>query len=134
VAKHKFISRQLRATLREARTAARDGYRETCGLLVDNGYFLELVPIRNRARRPGRFVLDGPRTRASVRATRQLGWRVVGTFHSHPWSTAEPGAGDIAGALRGSLMLVVDCIEGHAKLWRIGKNTARAVGFDAVES
>jgi len=30
-------------------------------------------------------------------------------------------------------MLVIDCIGKQAKLWRIDKNRAREVSFDAVE-
>jgi proteasome lid subunit RPN8/RPN11 len=92
-----------------------------------------MVTIRNRARRPGRWVFDGPQVRAIQPAVEQLGWRIVGTWHSHPVSTARPSPGDIAGAFEGDLMLLIDCVERDAKLWRVGKTTAREIRFDAVE-
>jgi proteasome lid subunit RPN8/RPN11 len=133
MARPKFIGKQLARVIREARAAADDGQREMCGLLVDTGFFLDLIPIRNRARRPGRFVFDARQVRAVGAALKQANRIIAGTWHSHPLATAQPGPGDIAAAVEGDLMLIVDCTGRKAKLWRIRKGAARAVPFRVIE-
>lgn len=61
-----------------------------------------------------------------------LGLEVVGTFHSHPFSSAQPGRTDIKGADAGSLMLIFDCTIRDVRLWRIQNGRAYAVGFELV--
>ena len=111
---------ELKAAVREAVALARKNHRETCGLLIDSGYAIELVAVRNTARRPGHFVFDARQVRALQRAARLIGHEVLGTYHSHPVSPPRPGRGDIEGTLNDSLMLIIDCIEREARLCSIG--------------
>jgi proteasome lid subunit RPN8/RPN11 len=111
----------LREFLRVAARMA-EGHREICGVVIDNGWTLELVRLPNRTRRRGCFRMVSVDLKDVERAARRLGHRVVGSFHSHPVSVAKPGPGDIRGAEVGSLMLVIDCIGREASLWRVGRN------------
>jgi len=73
-------------------------HREICGVVVDNGWFLELVRLPNRTRRRGGFRMIHKDLKAVEGAALRLGHCVVGSFHSHPVSLAKPGPGDIEGA------------------------------------
>ena len=128
----KLLRRHLKAAVREAVALARKNQRETCGLLIHSGYAIELVSVRNTARRPGHFVFDARQVRALQRAARLLGHEVLGTYHSHPVSPARPGRGDIEGTLNDSLMLIIDCIEREARLWHIHDGKARSVRYECV--
>lgn len=107
-----------------AAEAKRDG-QEIAGLLVDNGHRIELLPCTNKSRRAGAFAFVAREIRAKVRASEMLGHKVVGAFHSHPISLAEPSASDVKYARDDSLMLLIDCIAKTARLWRIRRGAAR---------
>lgn len=128
-----MMGKHLREVLRLAVETAEPGGREICGVIVDSGHCLELVRTRNKARQPGSFALSPVRVKKIRRAARKLGHRVVGAFHSHPVSEAEPGPSDIRGARRGELMLILSCWDREARLWRIGKGRAHPVRLECVE-
>ncbi len=117
--KRRFLRSQIAAEVRRAVRLARREDREVCGLLVDTTHAIELLPLRNAARRPGSFRFDERQVRGVLRATKTLQWTVVGTYHSHPVSDASPGRGDIEGTVDDSLMLVIDGISRDVRLWRI---------------
>jgi len=127
-----FDRRQYRSLLREARRVAHDG-SEVCGLLVDTKVHLALVRTRNVSRRAGNFQLSAHDTRQITRAAKVLSHEVVGGFHSHPAYFAKPGPSDIANAVDGSLMLILDCIGNEGALWRIRHGQARRVKFGFVQ-
>jgi proteasome lid subunit RPN8/RPN11 len=116
-----MAERHIREFLHMASRKA-EAHREICGVIVDNGWLLELVRLPNRTRRRGGFLTVHMDLKLVEQATRRLGHRVVGSCHSHPVSATKPGPGDIRGAEAGSLMLVIDCIGREARLWRIGRN------------
>jgi proteasome lid subunit RPN8/RPN11 len=130
---NKIIGKELRGTIRKARKAASDGYREICGLLIDNGHFLEMLETTNVSQKGGHCEFDEKQIKAVMKAVNHLQHEIVGTFHSHPISEAKPGNGDIEGAVDDSLMLIIDCTEGEARLWRIKNARARRVKFKTVE-
>jgi proteasome lid subunit RPN8/RPN11 len=86
----------LDAIVAHARGAAP---RECCGILVGiGGRIVEAVPSANLADDPKRFLID-PRTHiAARRDARAHGCEVVGFYHSHPRSEAEPSETDRAEA------------------------------------
>lgn len=129
---HLFDKRQYRAMLKEARRVAQDG-TEVCGMIVDTGAHLSLVPVKNVSRRPGSFVLSAQDVRRIVRAAEVLGQNVVGTFHSHPAYFAKPGPSDIASAPDGSLLLILDCIGNEGALWRVKSERSRQLKFGFVQ-
>ena len=70
---------------------------ECCGVLIGReDEIVETVRSANLSPDPNRFELD-PRVHIdAVRAARDRGLRVVGFYHSHPHSAAQPSATDIA--------------------------------------
>jgi proteasome lid subunit RPN8/RPN11 len=73
---------------------------ECCGLLIGrDGAIAEAAPAANTAADPTRrFVVDPKDHIDGRRAARRRGLDVVGFYHSHPRSPAEPSAVDLAEA------------------------------------
>jgi len=117
---YRIVQRELRDLLRLAVHLGKDD-REICGLIVDNGWSLELVRLPNRTRRRAAFRMTADDIKVVQRAARRLGHQVIGSFHSHPAYFARSGPGDIRDGEIGSLMLVLDCIGRETRLWRIGR-------------
>jgi len=127
-----FLAQPLRRLVKQAVKTAEPAGREICGLLVDNGTLLELVPMKNKSKAPGSFQLSWKKIKRAERAARRLGHRVVGTFHSHPASPAVPGPSDLEYAC-GDLMLIIACWDPDAKLWVIRKGKAEEVPYRTLE-
>jgi proteasome lid subunit RPN8/RPN11 len=73
--------------------------RECCGLLIGRAdCVVEAVRTRNVAENPSRFLLDPKGHIDGRREARQRGLDVVGFYHSHPSSNAQPSATDRAEA------------------------------------
>jgi len=73
--------------------------RECCGLLIGHAdCVVEAVRMRNVAENPSRFLLDPKGHIDGRREARQRGLDVVGFYHSHPSSNAQPSATDRAEA------------------------------------
>ncbi len=106
--------------------------REVCGLLIDNGHFLQIRETRNISKRKGSFQLDMREVNSICRAAEKLGSKVVGTFHSHIAWFPKPGESDIRGAEEGSLMLIIDSMDRQIGLWRISHARAYARHFELI--
>ena len=84
------------AIIADARRAAP---RECCGLLVGRaGGVEECVPTRNIDPDPARYLVDPAEHIRLNRRLRGTGRSVIGVYHSHPRSPAEPSPTDIAEA------------------------------------
>jgi proteasome lid subunit RPN8/RPN11 len=96
------------AHAREARPS------ECCGVLVgNNDEILETVRIRNLAESGTRYLLDPKGHIDARRNARRRGLSVVGFYHSHPGTPAEPSPTDIAEATyRDHVYLIVSLREG----------------------
>ncbi len=69
--------------------------RECCGLLLGTGgQIVDAIPTRNIADNPARFVIDPKDHIDGRREARRRGMEVVGFYHSHPHSAAEPSERD----------------------------------------
>jgi proteasome lid subunit RPN8/RPN11 len=116
--------------LQKARRSTREiAGKEICGLIVDTGYHLSFVLIRNTSSRVGSFVLSRFDVRRVAAATKVLGQEIVGTFHSHPVAPAKPSKSDIQNAVDDSLMFIFDCIGKEGRLWRIKRRKANPLTF-----
>ena len=103
--------------------------REICGLLIDNGYFLKLVFMRNKSRTPHKCAFYFGEVRSIEKACRKLGHRIIGTLHSFPSSPAEIGEGHIENGVEGSLLLVISSTEKSAALWQTENGSAKQAPF-----
>lgn len=126
--KYRILNSQLRRTMADAHHAAKGGM-EICGLLINNGHFLEMIGLRNRSKKACSFSFFMKDADAIEKACKQLNHEIVGTFHSHPYSPAEPGNSDIAKAFDPEIMLIIDVLKKDAKLWRISNKRKKELQF-----
>jgi proteasome lid subunit RPN8/RPN11 len=88
--------------------ARREAPRECCGLLIGTaGRIVEVVAARNEAERATEYRIAPEDHFAAVRRARALGLEVLGAYHSHPASPAEPSPRDLADAWPDFLYLIV---------------------------
>jgi proteasome lid subunit RPN8/RPN11 len=72
---------------------------ECCGLLVGTGQdIMDALRARNLSENPARFLIDPKDHIEARRRARGQGLAVVGFYHSHPHSPAEPSSSDEAEA------------------------------------
>jgi proteasome lid subunit RPN8/RPN11 len=90
-----FALRGRDAMVAHAREVAPD---ECCGLLLGrDGEIVEAVRARNIAGDPAtRFLIDPIDHFAAIRTARARALDIVGFYHSHPHSAAEPSSRDVA--------------------------------------
>lgn len=129
-----IFAEPLKAMIKQAGKVAKPSLRELCGIIVSDGNCLHLVRTRNKVKRPCSFEITYREIRKVKRAARTMNYRLVGAFHSHPLSGAEPGDNDIKYAVDGTLMLIIECSSQEAKLWRIKKNKALPVPLHVIKS
>jgi proteasome lid subunit RPN8/RPN11 len=73
--------------------------RECCGLLLGAADdVLEAVPSANLSPDPNRFLIDPAAHFSARREARRRGLSIVGFYHSHPHSPAQPSPTDTAEA------------------------------------
>ena len=73
---------------------------EACGLIAADGVSATMVYcLTNLDVSPYRFTVDPAEHHAAWRHATARGWRIAGSFHSHPRSEAVPSPTDIEGAL-----------------------------------
>jgi proteasome lid subunit RPN8/RPN11 len=89
-------SEVIAAVVAHAREAAP---AECCGVLIGRAHdIVEAVRARNAADRPTRFVIEPQDHFAAIRAARTQQLEVLGYYHSHPHSPAQPSDTDLAEA------------------------------------
>lgn len=71
--------------------------QEVCGLIAGTGNrFTGIYPVSNVAEDPAvGFLLDPQEQIAAMRDMRHKGQELLGIYHSHPHTTAEPSAADL---------------------------------------
>jgi len=126
--KWRILEGELGDAVKRAVLAAAKG-REICGLLIDNGYFLELIFMRNKSRIPNKCAFYFGEVRAIERACRKVGHRIIGTFHSFPASVADIGGQRVENGIEGSLILVISSAEKKATLWQTEGGQAKKAPF-----
>jgi proteasome lid subunit RPN8/RPN11 len=131
--KIQFVITELNRLIRKARKLARDEGREICGFLVHNGQFIEMIEARNESKKMGNFKINEKQYKGIKTSIKTLHHELVGTFHSHPLSEAQPGNSDIRQSEDNSLMLIIDCIGNEATLWRIRDKKARKLKYKTIQ-
>jgi proteasome lid subunit RPN8/RPN11 len=82
--------------------------RECCGLVIGtSGEIVRAWPASNLAERDTRFLVDPRDHFEALRAARAGGLRVIGAYHSHPASPAEPSAVDLAEANDPAFLMLI---------------------------
>lgn len=109
---------ELFAESRRAHWKARR-WMEICGLLVKGGSQVRLIPVHNAALDWGTFELKRRFVTSALRRRSIHNRDVIGTYHSHIFSEAEPGTADVRGAQRQSIMLIIACWDKRAAVWYI---------------
>jgi proteasome lid subunit RPN8/RPN11 len=93
---------------------ARGSDTERCGLLFGTRHeaghqVAAACELDNRAGRPDRFYMDPAEIVSHARRRRAEGLELLGSWHTHPTSSAELSQHDRAGASEGWLSLIVGC-------------------------
>jgi proteasome lid subunit RPN8/RPN11 len=120
--------------IRHAHTCAPD---ECCGLLLGrDGEIVEAVRARNIGADPATgFLIDPVDHFRAIRTARARSLDIVGFYHSHPRSAAEPSARDLAefdypGHLYAIVSLQTEPAE--VRLFRFASGNFQPVSFVAV--
>lgn len=114
-----FLRKQLEQIIKESVLSAKNNGTEICGLLIDNGYFIEIVSVNNKNKVGGGFEFYVNEVKFIEKAVTKLNHEIIGTFHSHPTYIAKPGTSDIENAVNDSLMLIIDVMDKKTALWHI---------------
>ncbi len=130
--KYQYLKTQLNEVIQVSAKEAKKEGKEICGLLVDNGYFIELVQVENKVKKGGGFSFYYKEIRAIQKAVKVLSHEIIGTFHSHPSYINAPGGTDIENALDDSFMLIIDVIKRKAGFWHIKNGKAREITFKLI--
>jgi proteasome lid subunit RPN8/RPN11 len=101
--------------------AAEAAPREACGLLIGHGARVHrAVRARNLAAVDTRYEIAPEDHFAAVRTARRERLEVIGAYHSHPGSAAEPSATDRAAAFAGFLFVIASPIpQPHLRVWEL---------------
>ena len=124
--------KQLQNLIRNSVSASKNNGKEVCGLIVDTGYFLELIQVKNKIKRGGSSAFYVNEVNKIENAVSLLSFKIVGTFHSHPYYFAKPGERDLAAVEDGELMLIIDCLDKEAILWKVKNKSANKVKFELI--
>jgi len=128
----RFLRSQFIRIQNEARRRAGRQGGEICGLIVRNGYFLELIQLRNNTKRGGGFSFYFREVRSIQQMANLYDHEIVGTFHSHPQGIARPGRSDLYNAVDDSVMLIYDVLGRSARLWHVKGRRAKKLQFSLL--
>ena len=126
------IAPRILAGLR--REAGVTGPAECCGALIGSAHsgtieIRTLIPVANAARDHASFLIDADTVRRLERQAACAGCQVVGFYHSHPNTSAEPSPTDLEHALPGYLYVIIDVGRGEVRCWRLRDDRS---GFDEL--
>ncbi len=125
----RFLKSQFKKIQRHATRLSKVNGTEVCGLILDNGFFFELVQVRNKSKSGGGFSFYSHEIRLLQKMARLIDHEIVGTLHSHPVGLPEPGTGDLSNAVDDSVMLIFDVMGRSACLWHVKNGKAKRVDF-----
>jgi proteasome lid subunit RPN8/RPN11 len=101
--------------------AAEAAPREACGLLIGRGYRVHrAVRARNVAHSDSRYQVSAEDHFAAMRAARADHLDVVGAYHSHPATAAEPSPTDRDAAFEGFVFVIASRVPvPHLRAWEL---------------
>ncbi|HEX6133277.1 MAG TPA: M67 family metallopeptidase [Longimicrobiales bacterium] len=97
---------------------------ECCGALIGlvRGHDMEvrtLIPVPNEAHAAATYHIDAEVVLRLERQAASTSQQVIGFYHSHPATSAEPSATDLELAAPGYVYLIVDGRAGEIRCWRL---------------
>ena len=133
--KFRLLNNQVIAMI-EAASVAAEGITnaEICGLLIDNGYFIELIKVNNKSKRWGSFAYYVNEINLIEKAMRLMNHEIIGTFHSHPYGTSTPSKSDIVNTHDDSFMLIIDVTRRELGFWYIKDNNKTQIEFEIINT
>ena len=129
---YRILKKDIEQIFKDATVAANNDGIEICGLLIYNGFFIELLKVRNKNKRGGGFAFYSSEIKLLQKAVNMLNHEIIGTFHSHPAYIAEPSESDIAYALDDSYMLIIDVLDKKVALWYIKGLTKKKINIELI--
>ena len=116
------IAPRISAGLR--REAGLTGPAECCGALIGlaTGAEIEirtLIPVANAALDHASFLIDAATVLRLERQAACAGMQVVGFYHSHPTTAAQPSPTDLELAVPGYVYVIIDVARGSIRCWRL---------------
>ena len=116
------IAPRILAGLR--REAGLTGPAECCGALIGlaTGEEIEirtLIPVANTALDHSSFLIDAATVLRLERQAACAGMQVVGFYHSHPTTAAQPSPADLERAVPGYVYVIIDVPRGSIRCWRL---------------
>lgn len=126
------IAPRILAGLR--REAGATAPMECCGALIGAVGSREievrtLIPVPNTAPDHSSFFIDAPTVLRLERQAACAGVQVVGFYHSHPTTSAEPSSRDLELAVPGYMYVIIDVPRGSIRCWRLRDDRS---GFDEL--
>jgi len=120
--KYTLPDRERRRLHGRAYRAQQRDHSEVCGFLVSDSLGrLRLWFVKNQSNRPYEYSIDRRVARSVSRLVARQNLRVLGTFHSHPISTAVPSTGDLKRGFLKGIELIYDVCGRRPRLWRVRK-------------
>jgi len=117
----RICKRDMQYQFMVARRHARRG-DEICGLLVQYGGILRMVSVRNSSRGFASFEMAPHWQQIALSKSPYVDGKILGAYHSHPYSKPNPSRGDIAGSRNGALMLIIACHHRKFALWQVRRH------------
>ena len=130
----RLLQKQVDEAINAATVAASQGGMEICGLLIDNGYFIELIATKNKIKKGGSFAFNTREIRLIQKSASALNHEIIGTFHSHPFYIDEPSESDIKNTLDNSIMLIIDVTGRKVGVWHIKDDNKKRVEFTIIDA
>jgi proteasome lid subunit RPN8/RPN11 len=105
--------------------------RECCGILVGTSHaIVGAVRAANLSDSPSRFLIDPQDHIRARREARAAGLEIIGFYHSHPHSDAQPSATDLAEASYAGYLYLIVGLTGDDPDVRLYRFTG--ISFEAI--
>ena len=110
--------------------------RECCGLLIgEDGRIVASLRATNLADSPSRFLIDPKDHIDASRTARAKGLDVIGFYHSHPHSAADPSATDVAEATYPDAVQLIGALKdkrADVRLFKFADGKVEEIGISIV--
>ena len=99
---------------------------EICGLLIKEEASIRLLAVKNSAGPYWGFEMQKQWISHAIRSRGYSLSQICGSYHSHPWSSSEPGSEDIENVIGKKLMLIFAVSYHDYRLWEVKRPSCKA--------